>query len=58
LEKARLANGAPVNAEAHDCFMRARELLLGPTQNRETFERAVAALNCAVELEPNSDLLT
>ena len=53
LEKARLADGAPANAEAHDHFMRARELLLGPTQNRETFERAVAALNRAVELDPN-----
>jgi adenylate cyclase len=53
LEKARLADGAPANAEAHDRFMRARELLLGPTQNRETFEQAVAALNRAVELESN-----
>ena len=53
-EKARLADGAPVNAEAHDRFMRARELLLGPTQNRETFERAVAALNRSVELDPNN----
>jgi adenylate cyclase len=53
LEKARLADGAPANAEAHDHYMRARELLLGPTQNRETFERAVAALNRAVELDPN-----
>jgi adenylate cyclase len=53
LEKARLAEGAPANAEAHDRFMRARELLLGPTQNREAFEQAVTALNRAVELEPN-----
>jgi adenylate cyclase len=53
LEKARLADGAPTNAEAHDRFVRARELLLGPTQNHETFERAVAALNRAVELDPN-----
>jgi adenylate cyclase len=53
LEKARLADGAPANVEAHDRFMRARELLLGPTQNRETFERAVAALKRAVELDPN-----
>jgi adenylate cyclase len=53
LEKARLADGAPANAEAHDRFMLARELLLGPTLNRETFEQAVAALNRAVELDPN-----
>jgi adenylate cyclase len=52
-EKARLAEGAPANAEAHDRYMRARELLLGPTQNREGFEQAVAALNRAIELDPN-----
>ena len=52
LEKARLADGAPANAEAHDRLMRAKELLLGPTQNRETFERAITALNRAVELDP------
>jgi len=34
--------------------MRARELLLGPTQNRETFEQAVAALNRAIEFDPNN----
>ncbi|HLH49136.1 MAG TPA: adenylate/guanylate cyclase domain-containing protein [Roseiarcus sp.] len=53
-EKARIADsGAPANAAAHDRFMRARELLLGSTQNRETFEQAVATLSQAVELDPN-----
>ncbi len=53
-EKARIVeSGAPANVEAHDHFIRARELLLGATQNRETFEQAVAALNRAIELDPN-----
>ncbi|HLW93178.1 MAG TPA: tetratricopeptide repeat protein [Roseiarcus sp.] len=52
-EKARLADGAPANVDAHDCFLRARELLLGATQNRETFEQAVALLGRAIEFDPN-----
>ncbi len=52
-EKARLADGGSVNVEAHDSFMRARELLLGSTQNREVFEQAVALLNRARDLDPN-----
>jgi adenylate cyclase len=55
-EKARLADGAPANVDAHDCFLRARELLLGSTQNRETFEQALALLNRAIELDPNYGL--
>ena len=52
-EKARLADGAPANADARECYIRARELLLGPTQNRETFEEAVTLLNRAITLDPN-----
>jgi adenylate cyclase len=52
-EKARLAESAPANAEAHDCYMRARELLLGVTQNRETFEQTIALLKRAIELDSN-----
>jgi adenylate cyclase len=55
-EKARLAETGPVNIEAHDCYMRGREFLLGSTQNRETFEEAVAQLKRAIELDPNYTL--
>jgi tetratricopeptide (TPR) repeat protein len=33
--------------------MRGRELLLGATQNRETFEQVVALFNRAIEIDPN-----
>ena len=52
-EKALLADTAPANVDAHDCFMRGRELLLGATQNRETFEQVVALFNRAIEIDPN-----
>ncbi|CAN5201491.1 adenylate/guanylate cyclase domain-containing protein [soil metagenome] len=40
------------NAEAHDLALRAREILLRPTKNRDGFDRAVAFLKRAVELDP------
>ena len=52
-EKARIAEAGVTNVEAHDCHIRARELLLGATQNHEIFEQALVLLNRAVELDPN-----
>ena len=50
-EKAQLANSRTSNVEAHDCFLRGRELLLGPTKNREIFDSVVAAFRRAIELD-------
>jgi adenylate cyclase len=52
-EKARIADAGATNVDAHDRFVRAREVLLNPTQNRDTFEETVALLNRAIELDPN-----
>jgi adenylate cyclase len=51
-EKALLANSRTSNVEAHDCFLRGRELSLGPTNNRDVFERMIAAFTRAIELDP------
>ena len=52
-EKARIAEAGVTNVEAHDCYIRARELLMGGTQNRDIFEQAIVLLDRAVELDPN-----
>jgi adenylate cyclase len=52
-EEAYLAETPTNNFEAHDLFMRARELLRGTTLNRETFDQAVGLLTRAIELDPN-----
>ena len=52
-EKARIAEAGVTNVDAHDCYIRARELLLGATINRDIFEQAIVLLNRAVELDPN-----
>ena len=51
-ERALLANSRTSNVEAHDCFLRGRELLLGSSKNREVFDRVVAAFRRAIELDP------
>jgi adenylate cyclase len=52
-EKARLSDSGATNIDAHDCFMRGRELLVNATQTLETFEQAVAQMKRAIELDPN-----
>ena len=52
-EKQLIADGRTTNVEAHDCFLRGRELLTGTTKNREIFELAVANFRRAIELDPN-----
>jgi adenylate cyclase len=52
-EEAYLAETPTNSFEAHDLFIRARELLRGTTLNRETFDQAVALLTRAIELDPN-----
>ena len=50
-EEQRLAEGA-TNVEAHDLFLKAREILTGPI-NRDGFERARPLLERAIALEPD-----
>jgi adenylate cyclase len=52
-EKELILGGGSTNTEAHDCVLRARELLLRPAKNLEVFEQSVALLNRAVALDPN-----
>src|SRR6185436_5528804 len=51
-EKALMADSRPSNVEAHDCFLRGRELSLGSTNNRDRFEQMIAAFKRAIELDP------
>ena len=52
-EKALLGESRTSNIEAHDCFLRGRELLLGSNKNREIFDRIVTILRRAIELDPD-----
>jgi adenylate cyclase len=52
-EKARIAGGGTKNVDAHDFFLRGRELVIGNQRNRETFVEANACLRRAIELDPN-----
>jgi adenylate cyclase len=52
-EKARLTDTGTSNMEAYDAALRGREILLGKTKNRETFEEAKAFFLKAITLDPN-----
>jgi adenylate cyclase len=52
-EKALLADSGTSNMEAYDAALRGREILLGKTKNRQTFEQAKAFFLKAIELDPN-----
>ena len=52
-ESARIATTPTRNIEAHDLFLRGREVLFGPEKTKESFERAVALFTQAIELDPD-----
>jgi len=52
-EKARIAAGGTKNVDAHDFFLRGRELVTGNKRDREMFVEANACLRRAIELDPN-----
>jgi adenylate cyclase len=52
-ETARIADAPTNSPEAHDLFLRGRELVRGSKWNRETFDRAVGYFRRAIELDPN-----
>ena len=52
-EKSRIAGGSTTNAEAHDLFLKGRELMLGLKKDREIFDRWMACFRRAIELDPS-----
>ena len=52
-EKARIAGGGTKNVDAHDFFLRGRELVIGNKRDREMFADANVYLRRAIELDPN-----
>ena len=52
-ERALLVSGGTKNADAHDLFLKRRELIMGNQKNREVFEQSVACFQRAIELDPN-----
>ncbi len=52
-ENERLTAGGTSSMDAYDYVLRGRELLLGKTKNRETFEQATKFFMRALELDPN-----
>ena len=52
-EKARIAGGGTKNVDAHDFFLRGRELVIGNKRDRKMFAEANVYLRRAIELDPN-----
>ena len=52
-EKARIIDSPTDSVEAHDLFLRARELLVGSLHNAVVFREVVALLKGAIALDPN-----
>jgi adenylate cyclase len=52
-EKSRIAGGGTRNVEAHDLFLKGRELMFGLKKDREIFDRWMACFRRASELDPN-----
>ena len=45
-------DGGTANVEAHDCFLKGREIMFGPIKNREVFDRAREQFERAIQLDP------
>ena len=52
-EKARVGDTQTSNVEAHDAFLRGRELVLAPKKDRNAYELAIEAFNRAIALDPD-----
>jgi adenylate cyclase len=52
-EALRIADIPTNSSEAHDLFLRGREMLLGRKWDRETFDTIVAFMRGAIDLDPN-----
>jgi len=52
-EKSHIAGAGTRNMEAHDLFLKGRELMLGLKKDRETFDRWMACFRRGIELDPD-----
>ena len=52
-EKSSIVGGGTRNVEAHDLFLKGRELMFGLKKDREIFDRSMACFWRAIELDPN-----
>jgi adenylate cyclase len=52
-EKALIVGSSTSNEDAHDLFLRGREVLYRPKRDREMFTEATACFRRAIELDPN-----
>jgi adenylate cyclase len=52
-ERALISGGGTTNVDAHDFFLRGRELTFGPKKDREMFDQSIAYFRRAIELDPN-----
>lgn len=52
-EKASIASSGTKNVDAHDLFLKGRELVIGNKRDREMFARANDCLRRAIDLDPN-----
>ncbi len=52
-EVARIADIPTKNSEAHDLFLRGRELIFSHKWTRDVFDKLVAFMTSALELDPN-----
>ena len=52
-EESRIVDGETRNADAHDCFLRGRELLLAHKKDRRMFDQSTALFRSAIELDPD-----
>jgi adenylate cyclase len=50
-ERSRMSESPTANVEAHDLFLRGRELMQSPNINREIFERAVTLFERAIDMD-------
>jgi len=52
-EKTRMSDdGGTANVEAHDRFLKGREIMSGPIKNRDVFDRAREQFERAIQLDP------
>ncbi len=53
VEKALIADSGTKNVDAHDLFLRGRELLFASKRDRDIFEQFMSCFRRAIELDPN-----
>jgi adenylate cyclase len=51
-EQSRIVGGGTSDVDAHDLFLKGRELIRGVTHDREMFKQATACFRRAIELDP------